>query len=439
MLLLQLTYIVISKMSLQVIESGAFKGIENTLEELKLVRNSMESIPIQALAILKNLRILDISSNTITEVRNASFYQLDKLEKLYLANNRIKNIEAESLLGVADTMRSLVVDRNPLENVTLPFFENRFRVQISIRYCYNLKPSKPLFSTSQVVTLTLIRLSYNRLTDISNDAFSNINMTTLYLRYNRLTENVVCSKIWASIKGLKKLMLDNNSISLLSIGCFKHLMRSGLLHLYLDFNNISDIANGAFTGLESVERLHLSNNNIKHVGKQMFTGLKRVYSIDLSDNLISMIDRDTFGQLDHLERLLLVNNSLTNITSIGTFMPHFLQNGRLYLNRNPIICECELNPLLPLINSYDKCLLKGTNKTYNIKTFPKLECQNELSSVSINTTSVNVTSFTPILRQKVVAFQFLYSLIPIGVCGLLALAVGAVVIVMRRDSTNTTE
>ena len=444
MLLLQVNTVLISQMSLQVIEAEAFKGIENTLEELKLARNSMESIPFQALSILRNLRTLDISSNAITEVNNASFYQLDKLERLYLAKNRIRSIEAEALLSVADTMRSLVVDSNPLENVTLPFFENHFRVQISIQHCYNIKPRKPLFSTtSRVVNLSVIRLSYNRLTEISNDAFNNLNVSNLYLRHNRLAEDAVCSKVWSSIKGLQGLKLDYNRISLLPIECFKHLRRSGLRVLSLTYNNISYIADGAFIGLESVEGLVLNRNNIKHIGERMFLGLKRVNFIVLSNNRISTIDRDAFGQLTQLEQLKLSNNLLTNITSIGIFLPPlFLQNGRLFLNLNPIICDCELlklQQIQPLIDSKAICLFKRTNESYKIKTFLKSECQSELSSVSINTTFTYVTSLTPTLPQDEVTTMFLYSLMPIVACGLLALVVAAVANVMRGDITNTTE
>ena len=320
---------------MRLIQAKAFEGIENTLEELSLARNSIENIPIQGFAILKKLRVLNLKYNRIHKISEASFYEMHSLEYLYLEGNRIRSLSPDAFRGVADTLENLYLDKNPLEKATFPFFA-KLR-QISMQYCYDLELSKPLFNTSQGAAL--IRFSHNGISQIGHDALSHINVNSLYFRNNRLTEDVVCSSIWASLKGVVSLYLSSNSISLVSAECFKNLNGSTLSLLAMSRNNMSHIADYAFWGLNSLEKVILSENNIFHIGERAFKGLESIKYISLRQNKLSVIGYRMFEHLDRLEYLDLSFNSLSTFIPTRFFSPHFLRYGRLNLFKNKLTSQ----------------------------------------------------------------------------------------------------
>jgi Leucine-rich repeat (LRR) protein len=58
---------------LRVIESGAFKHLSNTLEDLDLVGNSIETIEPGAFKFLSNLKKLNLRGNKLTDQQLADF------------------------------------------------------------------------------------------------------------------------------------------------------------------------------------------------------------------------------------------------------------------------------------------------------------------------------------------------------------------------------
>ena len=425
---------------MRVIQAKAFEGIENTLEELSLAKNSIENIPIQAFSILKKLRVLNLKYNRIDKISEASFYEMHSLEYLHLEGNRIRSLSPDAFRGVADTLENLFLDKNPLEKATFPFFA-KLR-QISMQYCYDLELSKPLFNTSQ--RALLIRFSHNGITQIGHDALSHINVNSLYFRNNRLTEDVVCSSIWASLKGVVSLYLSSNSISSVSAECFKYLNGSTLSLLAMSRNNISSIADYAFWGLSSLEKVIVSGNNIFHIGERAFEGLESITYIALQQNKLSVIGDRMFVHLDRLEYLDLSFNSLRTFIPTRFFSPHFLRYGRLNLFKNQLICGCELLDLRHFnVMQASKllCFVNGTNETQQISALSESACYNELTTTTTDydtyTNVENMSWVNP--REETPAYQFMYTLIPVVTCGLLTAVAALVILVKRRDTTSTTQ
>ena len=430
----------IKGLSLHVIQDKAFEGIENTLQELFLERNSIENIPIQAFSILRKLRILDLQYNRIEKISDASLYEMHSLEKINLNGNRIRSLSPDAFRGVSDTLENLFLDKNPLEKATFPFFA-KLR-QISMQYCYDLELSKPLFNTSQGAVL--IRFSHNGITQIGHDALSHINVNSLYFKNNRLTEDVVCSSIWASLKGVVSLYLSSNSISSVSAECFKYLNGSTLSLLAMSRNNVSSIADHAFWGLNSLEKVILSENNIFDIGERAFKGLESIKYISLRQNKLSVIGNRMFVHLDCLEYLDLSFNSLGAFIPSNFFSPHFLRYGRLNLFKNKLICGCELLDLRHFnVMQASKlvCLVNGTNETYHISALSESACYNELTTTTsdydIYTNVENISWVNP--REETPAYQFMYTLIPVVTCCLLTAVAALVILIKRRDTTSTTQ
>ena len=424
---------------MRLIQAKAFEGIENTLEELSLARNSIENIPIQGFAILKKLRVLNLKYNRIHKISEASFYEMHSLEYLYLEGNRIRSLSPDAFRGVADTLENLYLDKNPLEKATFPFFA-KLR-QISMQYCYDLELSKPLFNTSQGAVL--IRFSHNGITHIGHDALSHINVNSLYFKNNRLTEDVVCSSIWASLKGVVSLYLSSNSISSVSAECFKYLNGSILSMLAMHGNNISSIADHAFWGLNSLEKVIVSGNNIFHIGERAFEGLESIKYIALQQNKLSVIGYRMLVHLDRLEYLDVSFNSLRTFIPTRFFSPHFLRYGRLNLFKNKLICGCELLDLRHFnVMQASKllCFVNGTNETQQISALSESACYNELTTTTDYYTYTNVENISWVNpREETPAYQFMYTLIPVVTCGLLTAVAALVILVKRRDTTSTTQ
>lgn len=101
----------------------------------------------------------------------------------------------------------------------------------------------------------------------------------------------------------------------------------GVKNLYLDYNNISSIALGAFQNLTELSRLDLANNMLtaKSLVPDVFQGpysandyepLKNLKSLNLGYNLLHSLNDDLFEHVPNLEELILCSNSFNVIDKL---------------------------------------------------------------------------------------------------------------------------
>ncbi|GLD69925.1 leucine-rich repeats and immunoglobulin-like domains protein 1 isoform X1 [Lates japonicus] len=80
----------------------------------------------------------------------------------------------------------------------------------------------------------------------------------------------------------------------------------------LDHNDISgtiEDTNGAFSGLDSLNKLTLFGNKIKSVAKKAFSGLETLEHLNLGENAIRSIQPDAFSKMKNLKTLFIQSDS----------------------------------------------------------------------------------------------------------------------------------
>lgn len=150
---------------------------------------------------------------------------------------------------------------------------------------------------------------------INEDAFSSLvgfhGIESLYLGCNSLRE---VPAVWAAsnahpftgLPGLTALHLSNNQLQALRSKQFSQLTR--LTKLYLGFNEISSISEGAFDGLHQLDVLDVNSNFIMALNSQQLIGIEQITTLNLYNNEIQSIQNHTFSNLTQLKYLNLDGN-----------------------------------------------------------------------------------------------------------------------------------
>ncbi|XP_036369232.1 leucine-rich repeat-containing protein 15-like isoform X3 [Octopus sinensis] len=135
------------------------------------------------------------------------------------------------------------------------------------------------------------------------------NVEYLYLQWNNI--ETIKEGAFTGLSNLKELVLGANNIETIKEGAFTGL--SNLKELDLSKNKISTIKDGTFKGLSNLKELNLGNNKISRIEKEMFQGLHNLEELDLSKNKISTIKDGTFKGLSNLKELYLRWNNISTI------------------------------------------------------------------------------------------------------------------------------
>ncbi|KAM4711475.1 amphoterin-induced protein 2-like [Anableps anableps] len=144
-----------------------------------------------------------------------------------------------------------------------------------------------------------------------------------------------------------------------------------LTTLVLSWNSISQIDVAAFTGTPHLHHLDLSSNQLRVLNSSIFTGLTELKELLLIGNQIAQIKPGAFSDVNSLERLYLSANRLTTFP-LGLFedprgprnltfldlsynrlfklpvqsMLSISRHAGIYLQENPLLCDCALIALL---------------------------------------------------------------------------------------------
>lgn len=135
---------------------------------------------------------------------------------------------------------------------------------------------------------------------------------------------------FAGLDGLELLNLSGNSIREISPNVFTIVQ---LKVLDLSRNDMALITGGTFTYLRYLEELDLRKNSLQFLGEDTFSGLIGLKSLYLSNNDISVIAPKAFANLRSLVRLDLSYNSLTRLSG-DMFGTSRLPLRKLFLRKN---------------------------------------------------------------------------------------------------------
>ncbi|KAM8972950.1 keratocan [Pelodytes ibericus] len=155
--------------------------LPDSLEQLRLARNTISKIPEGVFSKLVNLTLLDLQQNKLTDgsFQADAFAGLKNLIQLNVARNSLKKMPS----GLPSNTVQLYLDNNNIETIPNNYF-------------------------NELTRIAFLRLNYNKLADtgIPTNVFNLSSMLDLQLSYNELTSI-------PEINGhLERLHLDHNKI-----------------------------------------------------------------------------------------------------------------------------------------------------------------------------------------------------------------------------------
>ncbi|CAK9813314.1 Insulin-like growth factor-binding protein complex acid labile subunit [Anthophora quadrimaculata] len=246
-----------------------------------------------------HVKTLYLNDNNITEISTTAFQGLPNLEVLTLSNNKIPT-DKLLYLKEHETLKTLLLDDNNGSNSNLDqMFDNMPRLtELSLKrdgiknFTVNLKEFAP--------SLTKLYLSGNKIQ--STDFLNNVP------------------------EKLSHLYLDNNNIDTLT-----GYKLDNVQELFVNENKIKQVGSKeednderrlTLDGMTKLVKLNVSSNEISNVAQNAFTDTKNLIELDLSNNKIAELLNDIFKGLSLLETLRISKNQLI-------FIPNLCWSNRL--------------------------------------------------------------------------------------------------------------
>ncbi|KAM7388759.1 hypothetical protein PAMP_024909 [Pampus punctatissimus] len=288
---------------LEKIPAGAFDNLQN-LRELYLQNNllSNEGMDNETFSQLNSLEFLDLSNNNLSAVPKGL---PRNLVLLHLEKNSISSIPGDALTSVRN-LEYLLLHNNKLRSRSIhPAAFQGLKKLHTLHMYNNLLERVPRGLPRRAKTLMLL---HNSITEIGrNDLALLYTLTELNLSYNQLTNSKVHREAFRKLRVLETLDLSGNNFLSIPQG----LPRS-LQVLEIKNNQLNTIPDSTLTGMEKLQKLILSNNHLKlnSVYQGAWMELSALTTLDLSGNQLSHIPSDL---PESLEYIYLQSNRISSI------------------------------------------------------------------------------------------------------------------------------
>ena len=188
------------------ITEGVCDRTPQIAEAITKIRNRNHCAEVNNPRFIRQLEIVD--NPGLTTLKRGEFFELERLERLYLSNNGLTTLPEDVFNDIKNTLQRLRLNGNDLTTLPEGVFDALGR-------------------------LTELRLDGNDLTTLPEGVFDNL---------GRLTE----------------LRLDGNDLTTLPEGVFDNL--GSVLRLALSSNRLTALPKDTFTGLPSLRSLQLHDN-----------------------------------------------------------------------------------------------------------------------------------------------------------------------------------
>lgn len=288
---------------LEKIPAGAFDNLSN-LRELYLQNNLLtnEGMDNETFSQLSSLECLDLSNNNLSVVPKGL---PRNLVLLHLEKNSIRSIPADALTPVRN-LEYLLLHNNKLRSRSIhPAAFMGLKKLHTLHMYNNLLERVPRGLPRRAKTLMLL---HNFISEIGrNDLSLLYTLTELNLSYNKLTSPKVHRDSFRKLRVLETLDLSGNDLVSVPVS----LPRS-LQVLKIKNNQLNSVPDGALTGMEKLQKLILSDNQLKlnSVYQGAWMELSALTVLDLSGNTLSHIPSDL---PESLEYLYLQSNRISSV------------------------------------------------------------------------------------------------------------------------------
>lgn len=281
------------------LQRAVFRPLQNAVI-IDVSENKINQINLDAFYGLQgHLRMLNLSSNLLGEIRSHTFNSLTELWVLDLSKNHIGVLGFQAFSGLPN-LRRLFLTGNSLRKLGFP---------------------------ASLPNLEILSLGDNKLDSISGISDFAESSTHVDVENNRLSNLMDVFEIVANFKRVRALFYAgnfiklckpspvvsyNNSLQVLDLHdsslnavwaagkCLNLLDHFGnLLFLNLSFNSLTALPQGVFKGLRSVTEVDLSRNALTYLQPGVFPDSLKV--LHISNNFLAAPDPTSFSSLAQLD------------------------------------------------------------------------------------------------------------------------------------------
>jgi Leucine-rich repeat (LRR) protein len=292
--------------------SGTFKSTcVIDLEILDVSYNHFVLLPANGFATLKRLRQLKINNNEISMLADRALGGLKNLQVIDLSSNKIVALPSELFKDPSQSIQEIYLQNNSISVLSPGLFSNLVQLQaldLSNNQLTSSWINKNTFKG--LIRLVLLNLSKNKITKLESEIFSDLyTLQILNLRYNRLES--IDADTFSLMSNLHTLLLSHNKIKYLDAYSLNGLYVLSLLSI--DNNVLTGIHPEAFRNCSSLQDLNLNGNQLGKIPLAL-KDMRLLRTVDLGENLITMLEEPGFRGMNNLYGLRLIGNSIENIT-----------------------------------------------------------------------------------------------------------------------------
>ncbi|XP_065164593.1 protein artichoke isoform X2 [Atheta coriaria] len=282
----QLKMLDLSRNTIQRIPPGVFRTVPQ-LRKLYLGRNALQGVDDNALSGLSKLEVLDLRANRISKLNPNILKDTNELLELNLRENRLDVLIPDALSG-AENIRKLDISRNQLTEILSGTLEHARELEA-------------------------IDASHNSLVHLPSGLYGMKKLRKLDLTDNRL--NNVNPDTLSSLTSLEELKMSHNFIQSLRRGAFDNLLNLKILDL--DNNDLQEIESKAIHALPQLKNLKLSQNKLIELPNAAFSNLPSLQTAELQDNELKLIGANAFHHVPHLVMLNISRNQFSGLEDAG--------------------------------------------------------------------------------------------------------------------------
>lgn len=322
---------------------------EDYVRKLQKMHNiygtSRESIAWASFPKLPHLLELDISNCSIEYVNRRAFRNVTNLRKLFISNNKIMTLEADTFFyiqGVQYLDLSFTNVLNYNYQFSMPTLE------VILNLVYGLKIYQTAFKL--LPELIYLDLSHSKITRNSAVAFTHLGNKLKYLSLCFTSFPMMSNGLFKNT-ALEGLDLSGNSFVSYNIvdDAFDGIGDT-LKWLYFEHSNLRDL-NWA-KPLRNLQVLGLAGNNINALSGDIFHSLVRLKVLDLSSNHIGNWYKSVFRNNSELRVLNLRSNNINMLTT--EMLKDFETLEYLSLGDNNFLCSCILREVVEVAANNNK-------------------------------------------------------------------------------------
>lgn len=264
-----LEYIDLRRNQLANIPDHLFASANATLKKLYMSGNGISAIEPFGLSGLRQLEILDIFNNRITELDARLFRDLTQLAQLRMGQNSFSSLP-ETLFTAQRNLQTL--DLSGSRNLTqLP---DRLLAPLSALRNFSISDCNmtmisphPEMFFGMAPMLEKVVLAGNRLQNLTAPQMfgRNARLNRLDIQYNDVRE-MSADVFSVNSNNLRELNLHGNELSYFESGTFSHLKNLRILRL--GYNNFTEMPQQLLFNLRKLEELELQKNQLQSVNPQ---------------------------------------------------------------------------------------------------------------------------------------------------------------------------